>query len=143
MVISSLATDAAMTTPPPDSGVEATIVRVHPRVAMVTAAGEVDLSNADELAHLLDDAMAAQADGWVLLDLNEVTFLAARGLDVLAAAHCEAPHHRGGELVVLLDPAAPAARCLRFLPPQASPVVYPTLDAALAALAALADRSAS
>ncbi|WP_233599689.1 STAS domain-containing protein [Micromonospora sp. M71_S20] len=52
----------------------------------VTVAGEVDLSNAHQLAEFLEDVVAAKAP-LVVVDLSAVTFFGAYGTDALLRAH--------------------------------------------------------
>lgn len=70
----------------------------HPRpgVALVRAAGELDLLGAPELRSRLADEVAA-VDGAVVLDLGGVTFLGSSGLAVLVEAR-DAAALRGVEL---------------------------------------------
>ncbi|HSI81876.1 MAG TPA: STAS domain-containing protein [Solirubrobacterales bacterium] len=60
-------------------------VEVRDGVAFVTAAGEVDLSNADRLSAALGSSPCSTADG-VVLDLRKVPFMDSSGL--AAILHC-------------------------------------------------------
>jgi anti-anti-sigma factor len=75
--------------------------------------GELDLATAPELeAQVLGKLRAA--DGTVVLDLRELTFMDSTGVRTLVAAH-QAAGESGAELVILRpDPETPVARVIEI-----------------------------
>jgi len=57
-----------------------TIVRLSPQAAVVVATGEIDLSNRDELANLLEQLGWAR---WIAVDLRQCSFFDCSALRVL------------------------------------------------------------
>jgi anti-sigma B factor antagonist len=95
-------------------------------VVVVSAAGEVDLGNAEQLAAALR-AAAAGPDA-VVLDLLEVPFMDSSGLKVLLVAGQEL----GERLTLALDPASPVARLLELAEVRDRFEVHPTVAEATA-----------
>ncbi|MET8837880.1 STAS domain-containing protein [Micromonospora sp. NPDC004540] len=69
----------------------------HADRTVVSLAGELDVSSADELRGLLSDTIRATAV--VAVDLSALTFIDSTALSVLIWAHQEAAH-AGGSLTV-------------------------------------------
>jgi anti-sigma B factor antagonist len=82
---------------------------VPPAAAAVRVAGEIDLSNAQQIS---DDVAAALAAGatWIGIDLADVTFMSSSGLSALVAARqaCQAAQAR-------LTLKSPSTQTLRIL----------------------------
>jgi anti-anti-sigma factor len=76
-------------------------------VAVVRVSGEVDLSNADQLADALR-AEAVQGASGAVVDLSAVPFMDSSGLRVLLMAASDG----ASELVAVLTPDSPVARLL-------------------------------
>ena len=122
----------------PPGGIGVHISSAGPGVTMISLTGELDVATADAVATAVTGA--AQTGERIVLDLNRVTFLAARGLGVILAAHTHARRH-GGALSLIVDQSAPAAAALRFLPLVPAPRTYSTQAAALSAAFAFAGRT--
>ena len=94
----------------------AVVVTAAGAETIVTVRGDVDISTAPVLRHALVQAEArhhgALASGPVVVDLSGVTFLDARGLDVLVGAETRA-RRRGGH-IVLRRPSRMTLRVLEF-----------------------------
>jgi anti-anti-sigma factor len=100
-------------------------------VALVRAGGEVDLSNAEQLA----DALLAELpveDAGVVLDIREVPFMDSSGLRVLLVAVREA----GARLVVLARPGSPVVRLFELAEVSDRIRVSPTEEEAIDAVRA-------
>ncbi|WP_224386412.1 STAS domain-containing protein [Pseudonocardia sp. ICBG1293] len=96
---------------------------------VVGVSGELDLATGPAVETRVLAAVDTAAGGRVVLDLNEVRFLGLRGVTMLRAA-ADRARATGTSLVVVLDPAAPAARALRLAPGHGLTVV--AADAAVA-----------
>ncbi|MEJ8282164.1 STAS domain-containing protein [Pseudonocardia spirodelae] len=96
--------------------------RTPAATVVVSLSGEVDLATAPDVEELVLGAVDAAAGGRVVVDLNGVRFLGLRGVATLRAA---VDHARRGRavLVVVLDPASPAARALDRVPGHGLTVV--------------------
>ena len=114
-----------------DRGLQAHIARVNERVTVISLVGEVDLATADVFGTVVFDAVSAGPAQRVVLELNRVRFLAARGLGIISAAHHRAVRS-GGAVALVVDQVAPCASSLRFLPSGPGPVIFTTLSSALA-----------
>ncbi|WP_158628625.1 STAS domain-containing protein [Saccharopolyspora rhizosphaerae] len=92
---------------------------------MLTAAGDIDSSNAADLAGMLWPALLSERSS-VLLDFTAVTFLGVAGLELLSAANTYAPH-RGLKIVLLAgQPAVErAVRAARPDPCTDDPISLP------------------
>jgi anti-sigma B factor antagonist len=95
-------------------------------VVVVSAAGEVDLGNAEQLAAALR-AASAGSDA-IVLDLLEVPFMDSSGLKVLLVASEEL----GERLALALDPDSPVARLLEVTEVRDRFEVHPTVADATA-----------
>ena len=101
------------------------------RTAVVTATGEVDLTNADGLRNALLSALDAGAVGLVA-DLSTVTFLDSAGVTALVRA---SRRSRAGDVTFRLAAAAPPVRrVLNLVGIDRLVEVYPNAAAALASL---------
>lgn len=67
--------------------------------ALISVQGELDLSNRDRLAAVIEET-AARTVGYVILDLGDLGFCDAAGLEVMAAAHHDLAH-AGRRLVII------------------------------------------
>jgi anti-anti-sigma factor len=99
------------------------------RVTLVRASGEVDLSNADELA-----APLLSADAWegrpIVLDLAEVPFMDSSGLRVLLSA----VRDLGARLAVVVRPDSPIENLLELAQLRARVPAYATEREAITAV---------
>ena len=93
---------------------------------IVSAEGEIDLGNADELASVFssDRARAASA---VILDLLGVAFMDSSGLRVVLIAHSELEP----ELVLVLQPGSPVLRLLELAEVNKRMRIFPSVEAAI------------
>lgn len=99
-------------------------------VAVVAAAGVVDMLTAPRLEDALRKAVANKPEGLVV-DLTGVEFLASAGMGVLVAAHDAADE--GTRFCVVADGPA-TSRPLKLVGIADIVPLYTTLDEALAAL---------
>lgn len=97
-----------------------------PDVAVVVLRGEIDLTNARELAERLEEYPAT---GMLVLDLNGVSFVDS------AALHClfRIARERGGPsgLTLAVDPAAPICATFRIVQLERAAPIVPTVTDAL------------
>jgi stage II sporulation protein AA (anti-sigma F factor antagonist) len=99
------------------------------RFAVVRAEGEIDLSNAEDLAGALGSSRCTDSDG-VVLDLVGVPFMDSSGLRaVLVAANELRP-----TLAVVISPGSPVLRLLELAEVSDRLPAYATEDEAIAAL---------
>jgi anti-anti-sigma factor len=92
-------------------------------VVVVALAGELDLTNARELAERLDDSAAA--DALLVVDLNRVVFIDSAALHVLF----KLARSRGRErLALLLAPDAAVARVLEIVGMKDAAPIVAALD---------------
>jgi anti-anti-sigma factor len=101
------------------------------RTAVVTATGEVDITNADGFRDALLTALNAGAHGLVA-DLTLTTFLDSAGVTALVRASRRAS--ASGATVRLAVTAAPVLRVLNLVGIDRLIEVHPSLAAALASL---------
>lgn len=101
-------------------------------IAVVAAAGVVDMLTAPQLEEALRKAVGNKPEGLVV-DLTAVEFLASAGMGVLVAAHDAADE--GTRFCVVADGPA-TSRPLKLVGIADIVPLYPTLDEALAALGA-------
>jgi anti-sigma B factor antagonist len=99
-------------------------------IAVVAAAGVVDMLTAPQLDDALRKAVANKPEGLVV-DLTAVEFLASAGMGVLVAAHDAADD--GTRFCVVADGPA-TSRPLKLVGIADIVPLYTTLDEALAAL---------
>jgi anti-anti-sigma factor len=99
------------------------------RVTLVRASGEVDLSNAEELA-----APLLSADAWegrpIVLDLADVPFMDSSGLRVLLSA----VRDLGSRLAVVIRPESPIEHLLELAQLQGRVPAYATEQEAITAV---------
>lgn len=81
------------------TGLRLQLTRPRRDLAVLTAAGDIDSSNAAELGALLWPALLVERSS-IVLDFTAVTFLGVAGLELLSAANTYAPH-RGLRIVLL------------------------------------------
>jgi len=101
------------------------------RTAIVTAAGEVDLTNADGLREALLSALNAGALGLVA-DMTSTTFLDSAGVSALVRASRRAV--ATGAVFRLVVSAPPVLRVLNLVGIDRLVEVHPSVTAALASL---------
>jgi anti-anti-sigma factor len=100
-----------------------------PEVAIVAVAGELDLSNADELVEQLATAASGRP---LVIDLNRVLFIDSAALHRLF----EVARERGaGGLALVAEPNAPVARTLEIVQFGRAATVATSVSEACAALA--------
>jgi len=104
-------------------------VEEHGDHTLVTAAGEVDASTADQLGDALLGPLV-NGSARVLLDFEQVTFIDSTGLGVLVKVEREAQSRRAA--FALVRPTAQTRRLLGVLGLDQLFTVYDTLDQALA-----------
>ncbi len=80
---------------------------------MVSVAGEVDVSNADELRSAIDDAISGGAWRNVRVDLAQVPYIDSTGIGVLVGAKNRAS--QDGVSLVVINPQRNVARVLSLL----------------------------
>lgn len=102
------------------------------RVVVVSAAGTVDMLTSPKLEERINAAVA-QKPAALVVDLTDVEFLASAGMSVLIAAHQQTPE--GVAFAVVADGPV-TGRPLKLVGVADIVDVYPTLDEALAKLAA-------
>ncbi len=100
------------------------------RVTYVRATGEIDLSNAEDLAAPLLSADAWQG-GPIVVDLAEVPFMDSSGLRVLLSA----VRDLGPRLAVVVRPHSPIENLLDLAQLRDRVPAYATADDAVAAVA--------
>ena len=100
-----------------------------PEVAVVAIAGELDLSNADDLVEQLGTAAAGRP---LVVDLNRVLFIDSAALHRLFGVARERGFDR---LALVADPGAPVARTLEIVQFHRAATVAASVSDARAALA--------
>lgn len=110
------------------SSARLSISRLSSGATVVVLAGEIDMCSVEIVERTMLDTVAASGGCMVVVDINRVSFLGARGVAALVGAGQRATR-AGGVLRVVLDEAAPAGRVLRWMV-DAGPV-FPTLLEAL------------
>ncbi|MDP9182374.1 MAG: STAS domain-containing protein [Actinomycetota bacterium] len=101
-------------------------------VAVITCAGEIDMSTADALRDELNAAVQSTATA-VLVDLTGVTFMDSTGLGLLAKSHTRAVER--GSVIRLVGPIPHVAKVMHITQLDQVLPVHATLDEALAAAA--------
>jgi stage II sporulation protein AA (anti-sigma F factor antagonist) len=99
------------------------------RIAVVRAEGEIDLSNAEELAGALASSQCTDSDG-VVLDLAGVPFMDSSGLRAVLVASNELRP----TLAVVISPGSPVLRLLELAEVGDRLPAYATEDEAVGAL---------
>jgi anti-anti-sigma factor len=100
-----------------------------PEVAVVAIAGELDLSNADDLVEQLGTAAAGRP---LVVDLNRVLFIDSAALHRLFGVARERGFDR---LALVADPSAPVARTLEIVQFHRAATVAASVSDARVALA--------
>ena len=100
-----------------------------PEIAVVAVAGDVDLSNADDLVERLGAAAAGRP---LVVDLNRVLFIDSAALHRLFGVARESG---AGRLAVVAEPTAPVARTLEIVQFNRAAVVAASVADACEALA--------
>lgn len=103
--------------------------KAEPLVAVVEAAGEVDLATVPKLREAISEQIVAGRTN-VLVNLQAVTYLDSTGLGVLVGA-VKAVHAAGGSLRVVCDNPR-LLRLLRITGLDKALAVHPTVESALA-----------
>jgi anti-sigma B factor antagonist len=116
-------------TRPSESG-SVVATRGSPLVRVVEVAGEIDLLTAPALAERLAAALADDTPLIVVVDLQQVDFLAAAGLSVLVAAHWHARQQH--TTLHIVATTHPVCRVLRVTGLDHTLTIYPALQPALA-----------
>jgi anti-sigma B factor antagonist len=104
--------------------------RGSPLVRMVQAASEIDLLTAPALADHLASALADNTPLIVVVDLQQVDFLSAAGLNVLITAHWQARHQHTTLRIVVTT--YQVRRILSVTGLDHMLAIYPALHPALA-----------
>jgi anti-anti-sigma factor len=102
--------------------------RSEPSVVVVSAFGDVDASNSNEITRHVAQVCRPRDD--VVLDLGCVDFFGVEGLSVLVQINVG----RGGTTDLVVVPSPAVARLLRLCHPQPSLVIAGDRDAAVAML---------
>jgi anti-anti-sigma factor len=104
---------------------------LQPSVAVVTAKGELDASNAQQLVdYALRDAESTQR---LALDLTGVGFFGTAGFSALHTLNVRCA---GAGVEWVLVPSTPVSRLLRICDPDSTLPIAPTMSAALTHLQA-------
>lgn len=101
----------------------------HGDVPIVTVEGEIDASNAREIAGRLRGALSNQAKVLVV-DLTPTTYIDSAGINVLFQLATELGE-RQQQLHVVVAAASPIARMLAIVGLEQAVPTHPTRDAAL------------
>ena len=96
---------------------------------LVEIAGEADVTNTDELRHLLDEEVAQQPRT-LIIDLSGLRFMDSSALHVILRANRQMD--RLGGVVSLASPRDPVAKMLRLTAADQLIPVYPTVSEASA-----------
>lgn len=113
----------------PTCGGSVEINRSRCGVTVIGMAGEIDLASAPDLERAVLAAVAATPGHRIIIDLNRVEFFGACAISLLLAADTHA-RRDGGQLHLVVDDVAPAARALHCVPELDIPII-PTLTAAM------------
>ena len=104
----------------------------HGDVPLVAIAGEIDASNADEIAERLRAALSNRSEALVV-DLSGTTYIDSAGLNVLFEL-ATALRERQQQLHLVVGRPSPIARMVAIVGLDAAVPTHPTRAAALAAL---------
>lgn len=113
---------------PPGPVGRLSIERPYPRTTVISVAGDVDLATADVVERAMLDAVAASGGHRVVVDLDRVGFLAARGVGLLATVSRRVAAS-GGSVRLVADDVTPAARVLHRFPGVGPPVAATVTEA--------------
>jgi anti-sigma B factor antagonist len=100
-------------------------------VPVLTIDGEIDASNADEIADRLRAALSNRSPALVV-DLTSTTYIDSAGINVLFELNV-ALRERQQQLHIVVDPAGPIARMLAIVGLDAAVPTHATRGDALAA----------
>ena len=103
-------------------------------VAVVTIDGEVDASNARDVAERLRGALTNHSHALVV-DLTETTYLDSAGINELFALETVL-HQRRQALHLVVRPGSPIARVIAISGMERAIAIHPTREAALEAATA-------
>ncbi|HUG65070.1 MAG TPA: STAS domain-containing protein [Gaiellaceae bacterium] len=101
-----------------------------PGIAVVALAGELNLTNAHELAERLDDVVPPHG---LVVDLNRLAFVDSAGLDRLFLLARERGH---GRIAFVVEKTAPIATTLDTVGLVRAAILVPSVEEAFGALAA-------
>jgi anti-anti-sigma factor len=101
----------------------------HGETPVVTIAGEIDISNADDIADRLRAALSNRSQA-LLVDLSRTTYIDSAGINVLFELSL-ALRERQQELHLVVAPESPIARMLAIIGLDAAVPTHPTRAAAL------------
>jgi anti-sigma B factor antagonist len=104
----------------------------HGAVPVVAIAGEIDASNAEEIAERLRAALSNRSETLVV-DLSDTTYIDSAGLNVLFELST-ALHERQQELHLIVGQPSPIARMVTIVGLDAAVQTHPTRTAALDAV---------
>ena len=79
--------------------------------ALISVQGELDLSNRDRLASVIEET-AARTAGCLILDIADLSFCDAAGLEVMVAAHHDLA--RAGRRLVVINATAHFRRLVKL-----------------------------
>ncbi|PRX50377.1 anti-sigma B factor antagonist [Prauserella shujinwangii] len=120
---------SAVTLPNPDSVLRLDTYQPHPSIAVVSVDGEVDLGTAPQLAARLAEQLAPPP-AYLVVDLSQVAFLGAAGLNVLADAARDAAE-LGTPLRVVVGGQRQIRRLLRLCGLDDALPAFETVDDAV------------
>jgi anti-anti-sigma factor len=101
-------------------------------ILLAHVSGEIDISNASELAAAIGERMANDAVGAVL-DLSDVDYMDSGGIHMLYRLR-ESLRARGQSLAIVVPPASPVIDALRLAGVERNLEVTETLDAGMTKL---------
>jgi len=104
----------------------------HGEIPLVTIAGEIDASNAGEVAERLRAALSNRSEALVV-DLSGTTYIDSAGLNVLFEL-AVALHERQQQLHLVIAQSSPIARMASIVGLDATVPMHPTRASALDAL---------
>jgi anti-sigma B factor antagonist len=105
---------------------------LHGEIPVVTIDGEIDASNAEEIADRLREALSNRSQALVV-DLSPTTYIDSAGINVLFELSV-ALRERQQQLHMVVGPASPIARMIAIVGLDGTVPTHPTRGAALAQL---------
>jgi anti-anti-sigma factor len=96
--------------------------------------GQVDLSNADDLARMMEEAAPNDALG-IIVDLTEVTYLDSAGIRLIFRLR-ESFRARGQKLELIIAEGSPVGDALRLSGVRPHSLIFADIEDALVALRA-------